>query len=295
MKNNKLTIKDSAISFISSFLICHISVLLISAIILFIGSIINPNNIENFSKSCVGNLIITSTLYITMFLIFKYFNKGKENKLFAKPTTNKIITYICFAIISFFALYPIVNSFDFLVSNFGFKLNEPTFKLSLGNYFICLIPMVILPAICEELLFRGLIFKGLKQHGKAFALITTSVMFALYHMSLQQTIYPLLFGLVLTLVMFKENNILYCMIMHLVNNLLALTMMFLDVSLFVNKLWYYILAIILLLTFVILLIYFIKKQKNVENTEKISKNNKILLFIVLIIMFILWLIFNIYR
>ena len=295
MKNNKLTIKDSAISFISSYLICHLSVLLVSAIILFIGSIINPANIENFSKSCVGNLILSSTLYITMFLVYRYFTKGKENKILTKPTASKTITYICLAVISFFALYPIVNSFDFLLSNFGFKLNEPSFKLNLGNYFLCLVPMVILPAVCEELLFRGLIFKGLKQHGKNVAIFITSLTFALYHMSLQQTIYPLLFGLVLTIVMFKENNILYCILMHLVNNFIALTFMFLDISLFVNILWYYILAVILLITFIILLIYYIKNQKNVENIEKISKNNKFLLIIVLVIMFILWLVSNIYR
>ena len=295
MNKNKLTIKDSSIAFISSFLICHTSVLLVSAIMLFILSMVNPTIIESFSKSCVANLITTSTLYLAMFLIFKFFNKFKNNTIISKPSAKKSILYILIAIASFFALYPIVNSFDFLLENLGFKPTQPTFNFTIGNYFICLVPMVILPAICEELLFRGLIFKGLKQHGKNFALILTNLMFAFYHMSIQQTIYPVLFGLVLTFTMFKENNIFYCILMHLTNNFLALSFMFLKIDLFINKLWYYILAVILFVIFIILLIYFIKKQKNVENIEKISKNNIILLIFVLIIMFILWLISNIYR
>lgn len=295
MNKNRLTIKDSAMAFVSSFIICQISVLLVSAVMLFILSIVNPTIIESFSKSCVANLITTSTLYLAMFLLFKFFAKNKDNNIISKPSAKKSILYILIAIISFFALYPIVNSFDCLIENLGFKLTKPSFNLSVSNYFICLIPMVILPAICEELLFRGLIFKGLKQHGKNFAIILTSLMFAIYHMSLQQTIYPILFGLVLTLTMFKENNIIYCILMHLTNNFLALTFMFFKIDPFVNKLWYHILAVVLFVVFVIFVIYFIKKQKNVENIEKISKNNKILLIIVLVIMFILWIISNIYR
>lgn len=295
MNKNELNIKDSALAFVSSFIICQLATILASVTILFIGSSIGITNIENFSKTCVGNLILTTIMYITMFLLFRFFNKKKENKIITKLETKKIIIYILIAIVSFFALYPIVNSFDFLLENLGFKLNKPTFSLSVDNYFMCLIPMVILPAICEELLFRGLIFKGLKHCGKNISLILTSLMFAIYHMSLQQTIYPILFGLVLTLVMFKENNIFYCIFMHLVNNFTALTFMFLKINLFINKLWYYILAVVLLMVFIILLIYFIKKQKNVENIEKISGNDKFLLIIVLIIMLILWIVSNIYR
>lgn len=295
MKKNKLTIKDSLIAFVCSFIICQLSVLIASIIILFIGAKMNISNIENFSKTCVGNLILTSVLYITMFLIFKTFNKNKENKIIQKPTFKKTLIYILLASTSFFALYPIVNSFDYLLSLVGFKSNQLAFDFSTANYFICFIPMVILPAICEELLFRGLIFKGLKKHGAVLSILLTTVFFTLYHMSLQQTIYPLLFGALLTFVMYKENNLIYTFLMHLTNNFLALTFMFLKINLFVNKLWYYILAAILLTIFITILICFIIKLTKQQNNSKIEKNSLLLLIIVLFVMFILWIVSNIYR
>jgi len=295
MEKEKLTIKDSSIAFISSFVVCQLAVFATSFVVLFFGSIFNISDVENFSASCIGNCILTSVMYVTMFLIYKFLTKKKENTIIKKVKLNKIFIYLLIAVVCFICLYPIVNSFDFLLKILGIENNPPKFNYNIKNYFICLIPMVILPAICEELLFRGLIFKGLKKHGKIFSLIITSLMFAIYHMSIHQTLYPIQFGLVLTFVMYKEDNIIYSIIMHFTNNLIALTLMFLNINLFISKIWYYLLATILLIIFTILLIYFIKKQKNTQKNEKIEKNYLFVFIFSMIIMFILWLIFNIYR
>lgn len=293
MEKNKLSINDSSIAFVVGFIICQITVILASMLVIFFGSMFNITDVENFSSTCLGNMLLSCVMYGTMFLIYKFFTKNKNNKTISKPKVSKTFIYIGIAAATFFALYPIVNSFDFILTNLGFPKTEPTFKFNISNYFISLFAMAVLPAVCEELFFRGLIFKGLSSYGKKFAIIISSIMFSIYHMSLRQTIYPVLFGILLAIVMYKENNIFYTIIMHLTNNIIALTLMFLDIKLFINFWWYFVLAFILLAIYIVLLTLFIKKQKTKDIPQKIEKSNYIVLLSSIGIMLIFWLLSNI--
>ncbi len=58
--------------------------------------------------------------------------------------------------------------------------------------------MALLPAICEELAFRGFIFGGLvREHGRLRAIIVTAIMFGVSHGVLQQSIAATIMGLLL--------------------------------------------------------------------------------------------------
>ena len=291
--NNKLTIKDSSLAFIFSFIICQLTAILAAFIALFLASAFNVENTEAFLNTCCGYLIISSALYLAMFFIFTFFNKNKENKIFLKPSVKKLFIYILVAIASFVLLYPIINSCDTLLNKLGFKSSSLSYELNLTNYLISIVPIVLLPAICEELLFRGLIFKGLNNKSKNFAICLSSIMFAIYHMSIYQTLYPVLFGLLLAAVMHKENNLFYCMAMHATNNFIALTLQYLNVSFVFNHVGYYLIAILFVVIFVGLLILFIKKQKNNTSSSTITKSDKIFIFLSCGAMLIFWIISNI--
>jgi membrane protease YdiL (CAAX protease family) len=249
--------------------------------------------------SYVFNFLLDAGFVLAVLLVVKekkdarFFNEIKANRKFG---FLDVLICLGISLCCIFGFSAITNCFLQFLYNLGYSsVVSDVIIENFGVYLFYVFFMCVLPAVSEETLFRGLIFKGLKQYGKTISILLTSLMFTIYHMSLQQTIYPILFGTLLTFVMFKENNIFYSCLMHFTNNFIALTFMFLKINLFICKVWYYILAIILFAIFVILLIYFIKKQKNDENIEKINKNNKILLISVLVIMFILWIISNIYR
>ena len=78
--------------------------------------------------------------------------------------------------------------------------------------------MVILPAILEEMLFRGALLNAFLPYGKIFAIIISALMFSLMHGSLQQTLYQFVIGIVLGVVMYATENILYPIILHFCNN-----------------------------------------------------------------------------
>lgn len=152
--------------------------------------------------------------------------------------------------------------------------------------------MVIAPAICEELLFRGIIFKGLQKHGKVLSITISALMFSLFHMSISQTVYPILMGMLLAVIMYYENNIYYCIAVHLTNNFLSLTLSYFKINLIFNHWTYILLAIILLAVFLTLILTFtIKNNKNSEK-QPISKTNLIILLSSLAIMILFWILVN---
>ena len=288
---SKLTIKDSSSSFIVGFIISQISVLAATIITMTVCKFFDSNfDSAAFLKTGVGYLILSLALYTSILIYFFFINKSKENKITGKISLKKLSLYILIATISYFCLSPIVNCFNILLIRCGVSISELSYPLTTRNYFISIISLVLAPAICEELLFRGLIFSGLKKHGKIFSISISAIMFCLFHMSLTQTVYPILMGLLFGVIMFYEGNIYYCIAVHATNNLISLTMSYFKVNLAFNHWTYYLLAICLALIFIVTIIALMIKNKH-EKT-KLNKSDKIYLFSSLGIMAIFWLLTN---
>lgn len=88
-----------------------------------------------------------------------------------------------------------------------------------------LLLMALLPAICEELAFRGLIFGGLvRERGKLRAVVVTAVMFGISHGVLQQSIAASTMGIMLGWITLRTGSIVPCILIHLTNNALSLSL-----------------------------------------------------------------------
>ena len=94
-------------------------------------------------------------------------------------------------------------------------------------------------------------------------------------------------GLLLSVIMYYENNIYYCIIAHLTNNFLSLTLSYAKINLIFNHWTYILLAIILCVVFLaIVLTFTFKNNKQIEK-QKLSKSNLIYLCVSLAIVFII--------
>lgn len=82
----------------------------------------------------------------------------------------------------------------------------------------------ITPAICEELLFRGLILSGLRRLGKWPAILLSAFLFALAHSSIYRLLPTLLMGVLLGYLVWRTGSILCAMILHALNNGLMATL-----------------------------------------------------------------------
>jgi sodium transport system permease protein len=81
----------------------------------------------------------------------------------------------------------------------------------------------VLPAVCEELAFRGFILSGLRRRFRPWtAILLSGFLYALYQMNVFQAVPHFLAGAVLALLVVRTNSVLPAMVFHLVWNVLLL-------------------------------------------------------------------------
>ncbi len=294
MEEKHLKVKDGCLAFLLGFAFSQTAVLIFTLIAMSIGSIANKNisSIQNFLNNSFGYFLTVLVLDATLLAVFFFFNKKKNNYIISKPKPYKILMYLAIGILAFFYLYPIVASLDKLFLTWGAKLTEIPYTLTTKNYIISIFSLALLPAVCEELLFRGLILKSLKNYGKVFSIVVSALMFALFHASFQQLIYPILMGLLLGVIMYNENNIIYCMVVHFINNFLSITISYFNINLGFNHFSFYIYAVLLLVAFLTVVLYFILKNSK-QQKQKLQGEDKKFLSISFSIMLVVWIVVNV--
>lgn len=97
-----------------------------------------------------------------------------------------------------------------------------------GRGFIEILIIVgFLPAICEEILFRGYLYSSVKDKYKPiYAMIIVSLTFGIYHMNLIQSTVTAIIGMTLVIAVYKTNCLFISMIMHCINNSFSVICMY---------------------------------------------------------------------
>lgn len=86
---------------------------------------------------------------------------------------------------------------------------------------LMMIYTAMVPAFCEELLFRGVVLNALRPYGKTVAVIGSAVLFGLMHGSPEQILYTTVGGLVLALATLESGSVWIAVLIHFFNNLLS--------------------------------------------------------------------------
>ena len=157
----------------------------------------------------------------------KKVNYAKANQINFKINIWALAIVVVIGIVCLYGFTPLINWFDHVVEGWGYKtsmsndmiyslINSPL-KLIAGLLYIAL-----LPAIVEELTFRGVITNGLKKQGVVTQIALSAVMFALMHQNLQQLIYQLFLGAIMAYITVRCGSIIYTMILHFMNNAVIL-------------------------------------------------------------------------
>lgn len=111
-----------------------------------------------------------------------------------------------------------------LFSAFGVYFYEPV--LVLPNGFLSsafyILNLTVVPAIFEEIAFRGVLMQSLRRFGDTFALLSSAVLFALVHVSPLSMPNAFLMGLIIGYFVLFTGSLHTGMIIHLVHNLFLL-------------------------------------------------------------------------
>ena len=105
----------------------------------------------------------------------------------------------------------------------GFASPPPSIPSLDGFGFVGVILVVaLLPAIFEEILFRGIVLDGAYAYGTAGAVLLCGGLFALYHQNPLQTVYPFVCGAAFALLAIRSRSVFPTMLAHFLNNLLII-------------------------------------------------------------------------
>ena len=187
-----------------------IYVVLVTIICSFIG--VEYKSVNGSVAYIIPALILSPLCF---FLTFIFVTKmGKVNVKYALGFHNKIsitniLVCVVISVICVFGIMHFVSLFDGVLSLIGFNGNY-NMPLPLNNIWWLILNIILValfPAVCEELVFRGIILNGLRDKGNIFAVFASAGLFMLVHCSVEQTIYPFVVGCVLGFVMLKTNNL----------------------------------------------------------------------------------------
>lgn len=210
-------------------LILSITILTINiigiALIMFTDNLMLPEKLDNY----LGIAVTQLTILFTCIFYCNYSNIDifRALHISKKPQTVKTIVSILIGLSMMFVLIvPILYFIEFLES-LGYVPNESSVEIkTISDLILGTIFIAIFPAICEEIMFRGIVLQGLRRFGDVFAIFFSAIMFMLFHTNPSQTLYPLLSGLVLGLVFVKTGDLKYTMIIHFFNNFINILLEF---------------------------------------------------------------------
>jgi membrane protease YdiL (CAAX protease family) len=83
---------------------------------------------------------------------------------------------------------------------------------------ISLIVLAVSPAICEELLHRGLILNAFERRGTIRAIFLSAMIFGLFHFEITNLIGPVFLGSLIAYYVVRTNSIFAGMLAHFINN-----------------------------------------------------------------------------
>ena len=129
-----------------------------------------------------------------------------------------------------------------------------------GVIFVIIRALILAP-IAEELVFRALVFRRMKEYTSFWpAALVSSALFGLYHMNLGQGIYAFLFGILLAFLYDRFRNFLAPMLVHFGANLLSVILQYAKAE-YPSMVVYIIMMVVMFAASAAAVIFVIRKMK----------------------------------
>ena len=171
-------------------------------------------------------LIIDFGCLYFVFIISKIYSTNKFRWLGLKQISNSDIKYFFY----YFLAWPpiilwgtIINYFDLEFFNSDYS---KTIIESLNNNLIIIFFLACIVApICEEIIFRGFVYKLINsKYTIKHAIIINSILFGIIHFDPSAIIPATILGLSLSIIRYKTKSVISTVIMHSLHNIFALIM-----------------------------------------------------------------------
>lgn len=199
------------------------------SIVLYIGMILGaaylfPKIMENIA---LNNLLCELTIVLPGFL-YMFFSKERVTEFLhlKKMKVSTLLAIIPFTMLSMPAI-TLTNLFSqFFVENEVMAAME-SFQVVEMPFLQLLLSVGIFAPFCEEMICRGIYYRGYEKSGSAFkAMILSAILFALIHMNINQAMYAFAMGLLSVLLVEASGSLWSSVVYHMLINSSQVCMMY---------------------------------------------------------------------
>lgn len=187
-------------------------------LLIYVGSLVQL-------KFKMAGLAMTQVMIIGLPLLFAYYIKTDFKKTFSLQKIN--LKQILGGILIWMGGFVLIN----LITQITLYLFPQNMEVAEAltdaiiikdNLVLNLVIVALMPAICEEIFFRGFIFTSFKgKDSSKIAIITSGILFGFMHMDFLRIIPTSILGIIFAYTVYKSESIFIAMILHFINNSIA--------------------------------------------------------------------------
>ncbi len=184
-------------------------------------------------------IIQVGIMFLIPFVLYMCFLKVKPKAVFKtcnyeKTSVPVILVSIGLGLIAFVLNIIVSSIFSGIITFTGYQtplsFTGVEADYSVSSFFLQVLTVALLPALCEEFLHRGLLLQGTKHAGFTRAIIISSICFGLLHFNINQVAYAIVIGLIMGFASVVAKNIWVPIIIHFTNNFIAVYLDFAEVN-----------------------------------------------------------------
>ncbi|MDE7336901.1 MAG: CPBP family intramembrane metalloprotease, partial [Clostridia bacterium] len=182
-----------------------------------------------FTASSGGIVLLTflneSTMVLSPLAYWKVksFNVFKDMGFKRKVNGGQIAMTLPIAITLLSGFMPIASIFILLMQKTGYTYTGANIVVdSFPKLLLYLVFVAAIPAICEEILHRGIIARSAKNFSYFIGILISGALFAFMHGSPMQLVHQFFVGVVCTLVYYMSGSIWISALVHFFNNAITL-------------------------------------------------------------------------
>ncbi len=203
------------------------SIVVILLLVLYVGSAVSV-------RSTFAGTIVNQVIIFAVPVLVTWYMKSNQKELFSfkKPQKGTIAGSIFLYLGTYCLEMAMAGTLIKIFPSSAESMSTSFEKLVEQPVILILIVMVLMPAIGEEICFRGFLFGGLKnKYGVKWAVVLSAIVFGAFHMSLVKLLPTAMLGACFAYIVSVSGSIYIGMVLHFVNNAFSmLQMKYPDVS-----------------------------------------------------------------
>ncbi|MDE6690800.1 MAG: CPBP family intramembrane metalloprotease [Clostridia bacterium] len=206
----------------SATVVINLLVSIIGTVIITVGSL-KGTDAAKYISVLVSPIAIAVTLALALKVV-------KQPARAILPVKTHPKYYLIGVLLIFGLLFSLLYANEYLIKLFelmGYK-RRPPFTPDVSGWKVvpALLAIAVIPAVMEEILFRGILLNNTEEGaGSVRAILLSGFCFALYHGSVEQTIYQFICGCLFAFLAVRSRSVAPTVVIHFLNNAVIIVLM----------------------------------------------------------------------